>query len=196
VIFLRAIAWFVLVGCCCTYIEWNKMEFLQTITRLTRISIPGRPAKRWKCEFDLNLKPEQTNRRKPWSWYWLIISYILNLLIFLWVYLYKESLWMYIRRNQHQIYNLTVAVCDVIQVEVIWVLTSFSVLVRCQRFRGPCPEDGGSMDLWNFDILPQHDTASEPRRPRLESSPPTLMCWCTCLYAVSRSYWVAMFSVT
>jgi hypothetical protein len=33
-------------------------------------------------------------------------------------------------------------------------------------------EDGGSMDLWNVGILPQHYTASEPRRPRLETSPP------------------------
>jgi len=30
----------------------------------------------------------------------------------------------------------------------------------------------GSMDHWNVGILPQHHTASEPRRPRLESSPP------------------------
>jgi hypothetical protein len=28
------------------------------------------------------------------------------------------------------------------------------------------PEDGGSMDLWNVDILPQHYTASQPRRWR------------------------------
>jgi hypothetical protein len=34
------------------------------------------------------------------------------------------------------------------------------------------PEDGGSMDLWNVDILPQHYTMSQPRRPRLESSSP------------------------
>jgi hypothetical protein len=30
-------------------------------------------------------------------------------------------------------------------------------------------EDGGSMDLWNI-ILPQQYTASQPRRPQLESS--------------------------
>jgi hypothetical protein len=30
-------------------------------------------------------------------------------------------------------------------------------------------EDGGSMDLRNVGILPQHYTASEPRRPRLET---------------------------
>jgi len=28
------------------------------------------------------------------------------------------------------------------------------------------PEDGGSMDLWNVGILPQHYTASQPRRWR------------------------------
>jgi len=33
------------------------------------------------------------------------------------------------------------------------------------------PEDGGSMVLWEVGILSQHYTASEPRRPRLESSP-------------------------
>jgi hypothetical protein len=44
------------------------------------------------------------------------------------------------------------------------------------------PEDGGSMDLWNVGILPQHYTASQPRRPRLEDywlhSPgvPTKIC--------------------
>jgi len=31
------------------------------------------------------------------------------------------------------------------------------------------PEDGGSMDLWNVGILPQHYTASHPKRPRLVS---------------------------
>jgi len=37
----------------------------------------------------------------------------------------------------------------------------------------PChPEDGGSMDLWNVGILPQHYTVSQLRRPRLERSPP------------------------
>jgi len=34
------------------------------------------------------------------------------------------------------------------------------------------PEDGGSMVLRNVGILPWHYTASHPRRPRLESSPP------------------------
>jgi len=40
------------------------------------------------------------------------------------------------------------------QVEVLWIVT---------------PEDGGSMVLRNDGILPQHYTASQPRRPRLES---------------------------
>jgi hypothetical protein len=30
---------------------------------------------------------------------------------------------------------------------------------------------GGSMDLRNVGILPQHCTAFQPRRPRLETSP-------------------------
>jgi hypothetical protein len=34
------------------------------------------------------------------------------------------------------------------------------------------PEDGGCMDLRNVGILPQHYTASQTRRPRLETSPP------------------------
>jgi len=31
------------------------------------------------------------------------------------------------------------------------------------------PEDGGSKILLNVDILPQHYTASQPRRPRHKS---------------------------
>jgi hypothetical protein len=34
------------------------------------------------------------------------------------------------------------------------------------------PECGGSMGLWNVGILPQHYTASQSRRPRLETSAP------------------------
>jgi hypothetical protein len=34
------------------------------------------------------------------------------------------------------------------------------------------PEDGGSMHLRNVGILPQHHTASQPRRPLLKTSPP------------------------
>jgi len=40
---------------------------------------------------------------------------------------------------------------------------SVRVLLRC--------EDGGCMALWNYGILPQHYTASQPRRPRPETSP-------------------------
>jgi len=31
------------------------------------------------------------------------------------------------------------------------------------------PEDGGSLDPWNVGILPQRYTASQLRRPQLES---------------------------
>jgi hypothetical protein len=34
-------------------------------------------------------------------------------------------------------------------------------------------EDGGSMDFRNFSVLPQHYTASQPRRPRRRESPKT-----------------------
>jgi hypothetical protein len=38
------------------------------------------------------------------------------------------------------------------------------------RFGRPwCPEDGGSTVLRNVGILPQHYTAPQPRRPRIES---------------------------
>jgi hypothetical protein len=40
------------------------------------------------------------------------------------------------------------------------------------RFSGWSVEDWGSVDLWNVGILPQHYTASRPRRPRLEASSP------------------------
>jgi hypothetical protein len=39
-------------------------------------------------------------------------------------------------------------------------------------------EDGGSMDLWNVGIVPQHYTASEPRRPRYEYEHWTLDIMC------------------
>jgi hypothetical protein len=46
-------------------------------------------------------------------------------------------------------------------------------VVGYHRFRGPCcPRDGGSMDLWNDGILPQHYTAPQPRRNVLEPIPP------------------------
>jgi hypothetical protein len=50
----------------------------------------------------------------------------------------------------------------IFQVEVFWVVTSCSFVVH--------PEDGGSIDLRNVGILPQNCMASQPRRPRLESS--------------------------
>jgi hypothetical protein len=80
----------------------------------------------------------------------------------------------------------------IFQVEVIWVGTPCCVLVGHKHCRGPCylhlqgelriptfqrsvllpssgwSEDWGIMDLWNVGILPQHCTASNPRKPRLE----------------------------
>jgi len=64
-------------------------------------------------------------------------------------------------------------------------VTPQGVAVGYQRFGGPCcvhlhgeviyvlhPEDGGSMVLRNVGILPQHYTASQRRKSRLESLPP------------------------
>jgi hypothetical protein len=45
------------------------------------------------------------------------------------------------------------------QIDVFWIVTP------------RCVEDGDSTDLWKVGILPQHYTASQPRRPRLEK-------WC------------------
>jgi hypothetical protein len=42
------------------------------------------------------------------------------------------------------------------------------------------PEDGGSKDLWNFGILPQHYTASQPRRWRQHG--PLKRTWDGCCY--------------
>jgi hypothetical protein len=54
--------------------------------------------------------------------------------------------------------------------EIFWVVTPCGVVVGYQLFGEPCcltlhftsfhPEDGGSMDLRNVGILPQHHTAS------------------------------------
>jgi len=53
---------------------------------------------------------------------------------------------------------------------VFLVMTPCSVVVGC-CFRGPLhPKDGGSIDLWNDCILPQHYTMSQPRRPHLEKT--------------------------
>jgi hypothetical protein len=45
------------------------------------------------------------------------------------------------------------------------------VLYHITQHHNPT-ESAGSTDLWKVDILPQHYTASQPRRPRLEISPP------------------------
>jgi len=55
-------------------------------------------------------------------------------------------------------------------VQVFRVVTPCSVVVGYQHFRSLHPEDGASMDLWNVGILPQHYTAWQSRRPRLEVS--------------------------
>jgi len=57
---------------------------------------------------------------------------------------------------------------NILYIKVLLVVTSCCVVVGHQHFTGPCclylqgehPEDGGSMDLWNADTLPQHYTAS------------------------------------
>jgi len=50
-------------------------------------------------------------------------------------------------------------------VEVFWAVTLCSALVG-DHIQG---EEGGSMDLWNVGILPQHYTVSQPRRHPLEA---------------------------
>jgi hypothetical protein len=58
-----------------------------------------------------------------------------------------------------------------IEAEVFWVVALFGVVVGCQHSGGPCcfhHEDGGSMNLQNNGILPQHYMMSQPRRPQLE----------------------------
>jgi hypothetical protein len=64
-----------------------------------------------------------------------------------------------------------------IQVEYFWVVTPSSFVIWHQRFRGSCclhpqGEDGSNNVPRNVSILPQHYTASQPRKPRLESLPP------------------------
>jgi hypothetical protein len=63
---------------------------------------------------------------------------------------------------------LQIGTSEKIQDDVFRVVTLYSFMVGYQSFRGPFdPEDGGSMDLRNVGILPQHCTASQPRRPRI-----------------------------
>jgi len=52
-----------------------------------------------------------------------------------------------------------------IHIAVFWVMTPCGIVVVYQHFVET--EDGGSKVLRNF-ILPQHHTASQSRRPRLE----------------------------
>jgi hypothetical protein len=55
--------------------------------------------------------------------------------------------------------------------QAFWVVTPCSVVEGapcCLHLRG---KDGGSMELRNAGILPHHYTVSQPRKPRLESSP-------------------------
>jgi len=81
------------------------------------------------------------------------------------------------------------------QGEVFWVVSPCSVAVGHQRFGGPSchPEDGGSMVFLNISILPQHYTATQSGRLRLETpspwrwrqhSPPK-RCYSTTLHGVT-----------
>jgi hypothetical protein len=50
-----------------------------------------------------------------------------------------------------------------------WPIGNSEEVIRQPLLLHPLhPEDGGSLDLRNVGILPQHYTASQPRRPRLE----------------------------
>jgi hypothetical protein len=80
-------------------------------------------------------------------------------------------------KHRKQIYLYLYARKYLAQLEDFWVVTPWSIVVRYRRFRGPCClhlycEDGGSIDLRNVDILPQHYTASQHRRSQYEFSPP------------------------
>jgi hypothetical protein len=52
-----------------------------------------------------------------------------------------------------------------IKFEVFWIVAPCSVMVGEHR-----AEDGGKMVLRNVGILPQHYTASQPKRPQIVSS--------------------------
>jgi hypothetical protein len=66
------------------------------------------------------------------------------------------------------------------QVEDFWVVTPCSVVVGDQRLGGPdCLHIQGEV-LRNGGGLPQHYTASQPRRPRLEPSSCENLKSCSC----------------
>jgi hypothetical protein len=55
---------------------------------------------------------------------------------------------------------------------VVWVVLPCSLVDVYQRFRGHCPDDRGSKDLWNVgELLPDY-TVLQPRRQPSSYSPP------------------------
>jgi len=74
-----------------------------------------------------------------------------------------------------------------IQVEFFWVVTPRSVVVWYQCLKGH-PEDGGSTDLRNVGILPQHYAASQSRRWR-KQGPLTRLYPTTTLVASQPRRW-------